>query len=341
MSQGPKVLPLSAYVHRALQGKPHNAAPIQKKALDMTQPIFIESDLRQMPGQTWTNILLDIVQARKADQEKSHFWATMARRIMAAQQFDFGLVEDTRIKAEAFRAGPLFGQGMLDLPYESAIYNYTLQPDPDDEGTKRAGIENERFRFTTLVCKIQAPVFLRDPVPGPGYIAADFIFVPKNEWEGPPLQRKYGAILAGAAVFQSDIGEEKWKGRMVDQQPEVKQRMDHHDLVSLADGVGALSMILATKGVPLHKVIPSEKQQRARVKKGRPLLPVVTKVDTHRYYEAMQNTEKGTHASPVPHLRRGHIRNLADGRQTWVRDTIVNCRSLEDVVDREKYEVES
>jgi hypothetical protein len=35
-------------------------------------------------------------------------------------------------------------------------------------------------------------------------------------------------------------------------------------------------------------------------------------------------TERGTHASPREHLRRGHIRTLASGKKVWVNDTVVN-----------------
>ena len=35
----------------------------------------------------------------------------------------------------------------------------------------------------------------------------------------------------------------------------------------------------------------------------------------------------GTHASPRLHLRRGHIRKLADGRRLWVRSTLVGDKS--------------
>jgi len=32
----------------------------------------------------------------------------------------------------------------------------------------------------------------------------------------------------------------------------------------------------------------------------------------------------GSHASPREHLRRGHIRRLADGRRIWVNATVVS-----------------
>jgi hypothetical protein len=66
----------------------------------------------------------------------------------------------------------------------------------------------------------------------------------------------------------------------------------------------------------------------------------VTHVDARQYFDAMKRTALGgTHASPVPHLRRGHRRVYEDGRQTWVRSCLVNCRSLEEAQARDHYEV--
>lgn len=52
------------------------------------------------------------------------------------------------------------------------------------------------------------------------------------------------------------------------------------------------------------------------------------------YFTALKNKPRnrtahqgGTHASPIPHIRRGHLRTYADGRQTWVRDCVVNVAS--------------
>lgn len=341
-----KVIPIADYIRASLNGENINQKVLEKASRDSNQHIMIESDLRQVHSRNWQNICLEIVNQRKADSYKTHFWATMARRINAGQQFDFGMVEDTRIKQEAVRAGPLFGDGLLSLPYEAVVYNYTLIPDPVD--VEALGSDpGARIRFTTLACTVRPDVFVQDALDSPGILAADFIFVPSNDWmrdqpKAARIKRKYMVLMAGATFFQANTDSGKWSGKIVDNPGGAsKHHRPGEDLVSLADGVSALSMIVATKGVPLHKRIPTEKQQRARAKKNRALLPVVTQVDTQKYYEAIENVEKGSHASPVPHLRRGHIRRLGDGKQTWVRDTIVNCQSIEEAVEREKYEVET
>jgi hypothetical protein len=104
--------------------------------------------------------------------------------------------------------------------------------------------------------------------------------------------------------------------------------------------VWPLTLMLCTKSVKLRTEQPSRKLQSKREERGKPPLPYVTYVDSEHYYQAMRNTEtKGTHASPIAHLRRGHIRTLGDGRQIWIKDMLVNCKSLDEVADRERYNV--
>jgi hypothetical protein len=100
-----------------------------------------------------------------------------------------------------------------------------------------------------------------------------------------------------------------------------------------------LSLMLATKGTKLRVEDPAPKLQAKRAAHNKPRLPRVTYVDAEHYYQAMRNSEtKGTHASPVPHLRRGHIRNWKE-RQIWIRDMLINCKSINELEHRERYQV--
>lgn len=96
-------------------------------------------------------------------------------------------------------------------------------------------------------------------------------------------------------------------------------------------------MILNTEHVPIETVVPSEKMNKARIRRGKEPLPGYTHVHAEDYITALTGRiqatpnkvgQGGTHASPVPHLRRGHRRWLdADHtRSTWVRDCLVNVR---------------
>jgi len=323
-SKPPQVKTLHDKV-REITGRP----PLfNRKDSKLTGHIIIETDARTPHQSQWVRICLEIAQKREDDPLKKFFWAAMANRIKTAEQFQFGEVSDLRIKEEAIRAGPLIAAGHLDLPYDSVIYNYTLIPDPSD-GPE---FQNDRIKFCSLACKMDKAM-VKDPLPGPLYIAADFLFAPVGRFY---IERKYAMILTAGVAFQADQPECRWQGEVID-------LPKHHDspfnLVSVADGIASLSMILATRGVEVKRREPKERLQRARLKRNKSLLPTVTHVNTQKYYKAMENVEKGHHASPVPHLRRGHIRRLGEDHTTWVRDTIVNCRSLSKAIDRDHYEV--
>lgn len=64
-----------------------------------------------------------------------------------------------------------------------------------------------------------------------------------------------------------------------------------------------------------------------RIKKGK--VPFFSYKTLHITGEASESGESagGTHASPRLHLRRGHIRKLADGRRVWVRHCLVGDKS--------------
>lgn len=69
--------------------------------------------------------------------------------------------------------------------------------------------------------------------------------------------------------------------------------------------------LLLTKGVRKISTSPSAKQNAARAKAGKPLLPYITTVDLTAYRQATE-PQGGTHASPRPHLRRAHVRRIAN-----------------------------
>jgi hypothetical protein len=94
-------------------------------------------------------------------------------------------------------------------------------------------------------------------------------------------------------------------------------------------------LLLAADGVEVERVEPDVKLQRARARSGKPALPAFYRIHGGDYITALSGKRKGgdaksgtggTHASPIPHLRRAHQRVLPDGRTVWVRDALVNLR---------------
>jgi len=321
-----------------LGGDPNQLPMVWSKTKEDTGEevgLFVESDARTPHQNQWVQICLEIAQGKESPSVDRYFWVTMANRMKNAQQFTFGTVEDIRLKQESVRAGPLIAQELLSLPYPSVVYNYNMIPDPEDVAPELVEDSKAPLKFCTLAAIVEKDK-LRNPLPGPLIFAAHFIFAKDPKRQFSQSSRKHLMMLVGGVAFQAHEKEGRWEGEVMDESD-----FGLNDTVaSVAEGVGSLSMILSTRGVRLEVKEPKESQQKARVKKGKSILPTVTYVNTQKYYKAMENTEKGHHASPVPHLRRGHIRRLGEDNTTWVRDTIVNCRSLSELQDRDHYEVE-
>ncbi|NNU81051.1 hypothetical protein HMH01_11440 [Halovulum dunhuangense] len=101
--------------------------------------------------------------------------------------------------------------------------------------------------------------------------------------------------------------------------------------------------ILNTRGCSIDfKSAPSVINAR-RKRQGKPPIPARYEVDAAEYITALRSTplssdHGGTHASPIPHLRRAHERMLASGKRIWVRSALINVRSEGDIafVERRK-----
>lgn len=73
-----------------------------------------------------------------------------------------------------------------------------------------------------------------------------------------------------------------------------------------------------------------------RTRQGKRPIPAHYEVDASEYFTALRsgaNAEAsgGTHASPMPHLRRAHERVLANGKRIWIPTSLINVRSEGDI----------
>jgi hypothetical protein len=80
-----------------------------------------------------------------------------------------------------------------------------------------------------------------------------------------------------------------------------------------------------------------------RKRKGMTTIPSHYDVDASEYFTALgsaKDTESrgGTHASPIPHLRRAHERVLSNGKRIWIPSALINVRNEGDIafVERRK-----
>lgn len=101
--------------------------------------------------------------------------------------------------------------------------------------------------------------------------------------------------------------------------------------------------MLNTRGcsIDLKRAPTIANAKRART--GKSVIPGHYDVDAREYFTALGSTlnssnKDGTHASPIPHLRRAHERVLANGKRIWTPSALVNVRNEGDVafVERRK-----
>jgi hypothetical protein len=113
--------------------------------------------------------------------------------------------------------------------------------------------------------------------------------------------------------------------------PELKDTTDESMLDDYDDEVGALLNllnVLSCRNVHTEKSLPKKTSMAMNAGKK-------NAVPFDAYHYLVIDTPKksessgvgGSHASPREHLRRGHIRRLADGRRIWVNATVVSAGS--------------
>lgn len=278
-------------------------------------------------------------------------FTALAKAAKAAQVFDFGDLPETRLMGEAITGGALMGQKLLRLPYPSVLYWYTLTSLVDHEGKEKFYVNKDlvpfrgvdRVRYATLVAEAGDEFYVADFMlldPMTAAMARAQLEASSQGTVLKELQRGRHLFLCSGVAQLTATEKGLWQGYLLDTPGSDPRDREAKSLGSLADGIAAMTMILATKGVGLRREPVPVKVNAKREKAGRPPYPSVTHVDARQYFDAMQRSALGgTHASPVPHLRRGHVRTYQDGRRTWVRSALVNCRSLEEAQTRDHYEV--
>lgn len=101
--------------------------------------------------------------------------------------------------------------------------------------------------------------------------------------------------------------------------------------------------MLNTRGCSIDPKLAPTVTNARRKRQGKSPIPARYDVDASEYFTALasaENTEQrgGTHASPLPHLRRAHERVLQSGKRIWIPSTLINVRSEGDLafVERRK-----
>jgi hypothetical protein len=126
-------------------------------------------------------------------------------------------------------------------------------------------------------------------------------------------------------VAKSDLGEQ-----------------DPRDVASLSNYPLAISL-LNTRGCQIDLKRAPSIQNAKRTRIGKPPVPAHYNVNAGDYLTALGASKSGedkggTHASPIPHLRRAHERILSSGKRVMVSPALVNVRTEGDIafVERRK-----
>lgn len=229
----------------------------------------------------------------------------LRRTVTEGRMIDFGFLPNELIKRESNRSRDLFESGELLHPYESWIgvtsweggmNGYYFSPHPY-EPEKTLCVELYGVSMPNVTDAILVYDIVSIEIVGPG----NTIFYPANYV--------------------------------------VPQSMDDNmaRAANSVDPLCTMLRILADASIPVVDHPEPVKLNRARAKRGEAPIPAHTEVLTKDYvalYKAAvveHIARGGTHASPMAHWRRAHMRHLSSGRVVPVRSTKVNWRDNEEL----------
>jgi hypothetical protein len=241
--------------------------------------------------------------------------------VRGGRLIDFGDWTNDVIKYAASRGGPLYGRGAIGHPFsqpyvflhtwEEATSVYLVNPlEPD----RLAGGDCEAVELSPAIVSGEKVLMIGDriyfqppPPDAPHSVINDY--------------KKYGCY-AIPSLWRYMPGAEKIN----------MQEPANAAAGNVLDPLMTALLILSTRGVMRETVAVSEKLQKARRKSGKEPIPPYDRVFSAPYVTAIQarrargrhEPKGGTHASPIGHLRMGHLRTYASGVQTFVRDALVN-----------------
>jgi hypothetical protein len=218
--------------------------------------------------------------------------------------FDFGKFNSDDLWDNAKRGFELFKEGFLRLPFENVVFVADVTP-PVGDGvgikTSRLYVFASEIDNNDILINVFGDFRVKSSI-GSGY---KLIFAPMSTVIFSTHSEDTGKDILKYDTSNSDTNPLMNKDWL---------RIMQNAAIRLIVGG---SMLLNTKGMPVTQ-------------KGNPLVfnpkskeapSLITYIDTNSYTRALTNTLKSTKR---PHLRRGHIRNLADGRKVWVKDTMIN-----------------
>jgi hypothetical protein len=252
------------------------------------------------------NPLLDIHEEHEVEYVKS-----MIRRTVAeGRMIDFGFIPNDVLKPESVRSRHMFELGEFTHPYddwvaiaswEGGLNAYHISPHPSYAGyilvIEMYGVHLPGLGDATLIYDLVAinVIGLDNTIVAP--YASRY---PNGEMETDVEMRARGA--------------------------------------NSLDPLVTFLRILADASIPIEHREAPERLNRARAKAGKWAIPGHTIVHTKDYVSQFTSApgtrgsaSGGTHASPIAHWRRSHLRHLSDGKVVQVRASKINWRDTEEL----------
>jgi hypothetical protein len=278
------------------------------------------------------------------ENRRKHFKGSdFARMITAgtgfidtAEWFWFGELPDQEIRERSTEAMNLMSSGLLRLPFAATIFHHSVDYVATGEATV-AGYLGCNYMQVFYFCVDMTLM-------GPGRVHAvnehikstdlrleedTFIIAEFRLEHYNGLGTVFSPRLALATRYEKDTDLETFGSYIVANPLKLSDHILPIESASTSGPVAIMNLVLNTKGMTMQRIEPDAKLNKARVKRKQPPLLPYTIVHTHKYVEAAKETARmakgGTHASPRPHLRRGHVRRYDNGKRIWINDMIVNA----------------
>lgn len=236
--------------------------------------------------------------------EQSHEAVRLGRMI------DFGHLSNATIKAGSARGGPLWNSDALVMPFSQPwILYHTWEEGPSVYLVSPGENPGDAFE----ICEFSAMTF---DEAGKLLAVGDRGLFERSHNDGY-------AVRVIPATYRYLPGAHEFFG---DTTPELAAASN------LADPLMAALLILNTRNIRRETIKVKDSLNKARARSGKPPIPPYDMVHSAPYVTAMNGGNArargvdrgGTHASPIPHIRRGHMRHYDNGKASFVRDTLVN-----------------
>jgi hypothetical protein len=233
--------------------------------------------------------------------------------VKAGRLIDFGELPNALIKDGGHRGGPLYAAGVLNQPFRDPWLLYHTWDERNAAVYLINPCEPDRPNGDCEVVELEPAQFAGQ---GTLTIGDRILYLPEPEKPDSYSARCAPSIwrfMPGAeAINNGEAPENAAAGNVL-------------------DPLMTCLIMLSTNGIERETVRVADKLQRARAKSGKPPIPPYDRVNSAPYVTAMMLRGRprageslgGTHASPVPHIRRGHLRTYASGVQSFIRDTLV------------------